>query len=209
MAVNRRLGVESSKTRAMLVEAAAQVMSEEGYVAVSARRVADRAGLKPQLVHYYFRTMDDLFLAVFRHITEQHLERHKQAVASERPVTALWELNSDSSGTVLTSEFLALANQRPAIREEIVRSAENFRAMQVEVLTKALENYGLDPDDYPPSALVVLMVAISRSLATETTLGVAEGHADLLALVRQSLASIEGGSRRKTAVAQAGAEGIG
>ena len=49
----------------MLVAATELLMHEEGYVAVSARRVAARAGLKPQLVHYYFRTMDELLLDVF------------------------------------------------------------------------------------------------------------------------------------------------
>ena len=41
-------------------------MLEEGYAAVTSRRVAAKANLKPQLVHYYFRTMDDLFLAIHR-----------------------------------------------------------------------------------------------------------------------------------------------
>lgn len=192
MAANRRLGVESSKTRAMLVEAATLVMREEGYIAVSARRVAERAGLKPQLVHYYFRTMDDLFLAVFRLVHEQHLEQHALAMASDRPLAALWELNRDSSGTVLTAEFLELANHRPAVREEIVRSAESFRAHQVEILSHKLAGYGIDTDAYPPAAIVLLMAAISRSLTTEDVLGVSTGHDELLELVHKSLESVEG-----------------
>ena len=50
-------------------------MLEEGYAAVTSRRVAAQAGLKPQLVHYYFRTMDDLFLAAYRRRADQGLER--------------------------------------------------------------------------------------------------------------------------------------
>ena len=42
------------------MDAAEQLLLEEGYAAVTSRRVGARAGLKPQLVHYYFRTMDDL-----------------------------------------------------------------------------------------------------------------------------------------------------
>ncbi len=57
-------------------------MLEEGYAAVTSRRVAAQAGLKPQLVHYYFRTMDDLFLAAYRRRAEQGLERLAQALAS-------------------------------------------------------------------------------------------------------------------------------
>lgn len=65
MASARRIGAPDAKNRIVLLDAAEQLMIEEGYVAVTSRRVAERAGLKPQLVHYYFRTMDDLFLAVF------------------------------------------------------------------------------------------------------------------------------------------------
>ena len=61
----RRIGAEDSKRRAQLLEAAELLLLEEGYAAVTSRRVAAKAGLKPQLVHYYFRTMDDLFVAVF------------------------------------------------------------------------------------------------------------------------------------------------
>jgi TetR/AcrR family transcriptional regulator len=57
-----KVDLEDSKTR--LIEAAERLMREEGYAAVTSRRVASKAGLKPQLVHYYFRTMDDLFLAI-------------------------------------------------------------------------------------------------------------------------------------------------
>ena len=73
MKTNRRLGMENAKSRKLLVEAADNIMIEEGAHAISARRVADRAGLKPQLVHYYFKTMDDLLIAVFRRAQEEYL----------------------------------------------------------------------------------------------------------------------------------------
>jgi AcrR family transcriptional regulator len=56
MVSNRRIGAEDSKSRAALLDATERIMLEEGYAAVSSRRVAERADLKPQLVHYYFRT---------------------------------------------------------------------------------------------------------------------------------------------------------
>ena len=62
-----------SKTRAQLVDAAEQLLFEEGYAAVTSRRVGAKAGLKPQLVHYYFRTMDDLFVEIFRRRADENL----------------------------------------------------------------------------------------------------------------------------------------
>src|SRR6516225_639477 len=102
-------------------------MLESGYAAVSSRRVAARAGLKPQLVHYYFRTMDDLFLALFRSRTDGGLERHAEALASDRPLRALWEVSRDPEGTALIMEFSALANHRKVIAAEIQRYGDRLR----------------------------------------------------------------------------------
>ena len=129
MASNRRIGAEDSKSRAALLDATEQIMLEEGYAAVSSRRIAERAGLKPQLVHYYFRTMDDLFLAAFRRRAEVGLERLAQGAR----VRAAARGRSGPSATIRPAprsnmEFVALANHRKSIRSEIARYAELFRA---------------------------------------------------------------------------------
>ncbi len=69
----RRIGAPDAKNRGVLLDAAEKLLLAGGYAAVSSRRVAEAAGLKPQLVHYYFRTMEDLFLAVFRRMAEAGL----------------------------------------------------------------------------------------------------------------------------------------
>ncbi|MDQ2635255.1 MAG: TetR/AcrR family transcriptional regulator, partial [Actinomycetota bacterium] len=81
-----------SATRQALIEATAQVMLEDGYAAATSRRVAAKAGVKPALVHYYFPTMDDLYLAVLRAGAEANLARQRQALIEDRPLHALWRL---------------------------------------------------------------------------------------------------------------------
>ncbi len=71
-----------AKNRTVLLDAAEKVMLEHGYAAVSSRRVAEQAGLKPQLVHYYFVNMDELLAEVFRRRAEQGLEFQAKALAS-------------------------------------------------------------------------------------------------------------------------------
>ena len=78
MASARRIGAPDAKNRGVLLDAAEQLMLEEGYAAVTSRRVAEQAGLEPQLVHYYFRTMEDLFLEVFRRRAERGAERRRR-----------------------------------------------------------------------------------------------------------------------------------
>ena len=194
MATARRIGAPDSKTRARLLDATEQLMLEEGYAAVSSRRVAAEAGLKPQLVHYYFRTMDDLFLEVLRRRAEQNLERYERALASDRPLRALWHLTTDARGAAMTMEFAALANHRKAIRIEIARYAERFRQIQLDVLAKVLDDSGLPADQCPPVVALMTMTGISQVLALEEALGITTGHDETVAFVEQHIDQLEEGS---------------
>jgi AcrR family transcriptional regulator len=178
----RRLGTEESRTRATLVEAALALMLEAGYPAVTSRRVAAKAGLKPQLVHYYFRSMDDLLLAVFRYGAERNLERQARALASPTPLRSLWEFSNDPTGTAVMMEFMALANHRPAIRAEIASYAERFRRLQADAVDEVLHRRGIDLGA-PPLGLLVLMTALSRVLMLEGSLDATSGHTEALAMV--------------------------
>ncbi len=196
MSATRRIGTETSKTRAMLVDAAERLMVEEGYAAVTSRRVAAMAGVKPALVHYYFRTMDDLFLALFRTRAGQGLERQARALESAQPLWALWDYSRDPRGTALTMEFIAVANHRKAIRAEIARSAERFRLEQLQGFERLLERYGVDPDEYPAIVCTVLLSSISRVLVIELeTLGVTYGHEETVAFVERFIRGLEGDRR--------------
>ncbi len=108
----RRLGAPDAKNRTVLLDAAEQLMRDEGYAAVTSRRVAEQAGLKPQLVHYYFRTMDDLFLEMFRRGADRIQHFHQLALRSPQPLWALWELNTDAAGTA-TDHGVHRAGQPP------------------------------------------------------------------------------------------------
>ncbi len=73
MASVRRIGARDARNRVVLLDAAERLPADEGLTVVTSGRVADRAGLRPQLVHCYFRTVDDLYLAMFRHSPEGRL----------------------------------------------------------------------------------------------------------------------------------------
>ena len=188
----RRIGAEDSASRAALLDAAQALLTEQGYAAVTSRKVAARAGLKPQLVHYYFRTMDDLFLALLRRGAERNLERQARALASPQPLWALWTLSTESSGTALNVEFTALANHRKSIKADIAEYAETFRRRQLEALAEVLAGYGIDEAQTPAVALVALLNAISQVITMEEGLGFDLGHAELRALVEHHLTELEG-----------------
>ncbi|OFJ51293.1 TetR/AcrR family transcriptional regulator [Mycolicibacterium grossiae] len=192
MASDRRIGGPDAKNRGVLLDAAEQLMLEEGYAAVTSRRVADRAGLKPQLVHYYFRTMDDLFIEVFRRMSQLGLQAHGAVLDSPQPLWAMWEFGMDPHVARLTMEFMGLANHRKALRAEIARFADQFRQQQVEVLTVALRRHGQDASDVPPVVWAVYATSVSRVLALEDSLGISFGHTEMQAFCEQWLRELEG-----------------
>lgn len=187
----RRIGATDSKTRARLVDAAEQLMLDEGYAAVTSRRVGATAGLKPQLVHYYFRTMDDLFLEVFRRGADANLARMERAVAADGSLRTLWELNADPRGAALTIEFVALANHRKAIRSEIARYAERFRAAQLAAVTTALARDGVAADQMPPIVALLLMTGLTQVMSLEQALGVTAGHDAAVDFVERAIGRLE------------------
>ena len=192
----RRIGAEDSQTRAQLVDAAEHLLLEDGYAAVTSRRVAAKAGLKPQLVHYYFRTMDDLFIEVFRRNAEANIARFERAIAADGSLANLWRLNADPRGARYTMEFFGLANHRKAIRAEIARYAERFRAAQVEAVTVALAERGISEEQLPPIVALLTMTGLSQVIALEGALGVTTGHDTTLEFVERTIAELERRDRR-------------
>jgi AcrR family transcriptional regulator len=190
VASSRRIGATDSKTRAQLVAAAERLMLEEGYAAVTSRRVAAAADLKPQLVHYYFRTMDDLFLEVFRTNAEANLARFERAVAEDGSLHNLWRMNADGRGAAFNTEFVALANHRKAIRAEIAAYAERFRKAQLKALTKALAGTPVG-DELPPIVALLLMTGLTQVLSLEKGLGVTAGHKETIAFVERAITGLE------------------
>jgi AcrR family transcriptional regulator len=188
----RRIGAPDAKNRGVLLDAAEQLMLEEGYAAVTSRRVAEKAALKPQLVHYYFRTMDELFLAAFRRRAEQGLAAQARVLQARQPLWALWRFSTDPAATAITMEFIALANHRKALKAEIAYYAERFREEQRKALSMVLERHGVDPLEVPPLVWSVLMTSVSRVLVIEQALGMSAGHGETVEFVERYLRQLEG-----------------
>ena len=189
MAVARRIGSENSATRSALMDGVEAVMRELGYGALTARSVAERAGLKHQLVYYYFETMDELLMATYLRHTGRVLESIEAAFLSPRPLHALWQVSSNPHDAVLNMEFMALANHNPSIRAESVAFGERMRRVGLEGIQRTL---GDDvPDAATPIALGIAVSALGMNLGMESTLGISGGHAELKALVEWCLDRLE------------------
>ena len=116
---------------------------------------------------------------------EENRERLARALAASDPLRAVWDMCSDAEGAALSAEFMALANHRKNIRAEIGRYAEQFRTMQVEVLSRVLEESGVDPKVWPLPAIVFLLESAARVLVIEQSLGMSTGHAEMIGLAKK------------------------
>lgn len=202
MTPDRGADPDRSTTRAALLDAAEKIMLEEGYAAVSSRRLGTAAGVNSALVYYYFGNMDKLFAELFRRGADRSYQHQVQALASPQPLWALWEAIHDQSQTALTMEFVALANHRKAIRAEISDSSRRFRALQLESVARILAGYEVRSPDHTPETIVLIMSSISRFLRMEEAFDVDTGHREVVAVVEKFLRELEG--ERRSSVTEDG-----
>lgn len=176
----RRRGSKESDTRGKLLSAARDLLVEEGYGAITTRRIGERAGVKYQLVHYYFTSLDELFIELFRTGAEGNLARLEELAAGDVSLRTVWEMNAYANeGATLMTEFAAMANRSPALREELAKYARLFRQRQVRLAEQALARDGLPDDVVPPVVITMLTLGLGQLVALDRAIGFTDGHAEL------------------------------
>jgi AcrR family transcriptional regulator len=193
MVSQRRVGNQASKTRGLLLDGAEQLMLEEGYAAVSYRRVAAEAGVTAGLVQYYFPTLDDLLVGMLSRHADNNLERllAELEARKDEPLRVVWENSSNETTAAMAVEFMALANHHKAIRAEIAKVGERSRRVQIEALSQAWQSYNLSDDDLSPTAAQFILAGIPKLVLLQEALEESEGHAEIVSLVERFLDRVE------------------
>lgn len=186
-------GTGSRRTHKLqsILAATERLLLDEGYAAVTFRRVATAAGVAPGLVQYYFPSLDDLFRAVLRHSTDRLITDLVAATGAKYPLRAVWAYAGDRRGSSLLMEFLALANHRPQVRTIIGEGGERVRRALLEAVTTRWKSDGRDHRGVPAAAALFLLTWIPRMVFLEETLGTQTGHAETIELVERFLDDVE------------------
>jgi len=79
--VNPQQGTEEK-----ILEAAKKVFHRKGYEGARMQEIADEAGINKALLHYYFRSKEKLFEAVFKDAFSQIMGRAKEVFMSDKPL---------------------------------------------------------------------------------------------------------------------------
>ncbi|ONH32625.1 TetR/AcrR family transcriptional regulator [Pseudofrankia asymbiotica] len=185
----RPRGSRAHETRDRIVDATLQLLAREGYGAITTRRIGEVAGVKYQLVHYYFASMEDLFIEAFRRGAEENLARLAEIADGEASLRRFWKINSDAGASKLMVEFVALAQRHPALRLEIAAYARRFRAAQLAFARAALARESIATDQVPPMVVLLLTTGLAQLEAHDRLIGFTDGHDETRGWIEQWLAA--------------------
>jgi AcrR family transcriptional regulator len=176
-------------------------MLDEGYPAVTTRRLETETRLNKSLVYYYFGTMDGLFIALFRRNAERTLRLATESLNAGQPLWALWDLAHRGMRATLTTEFNAVAHHRKALRAEIALYSGRFRDVEIASVEGSLRRADVDEAEWPAPAVVFMIDAITRYLQIEASFEVDRGHAETVRLIEKLILGVEGPRRTGDLVA--------
>jgi AcrR family transcriptional regulator len=172
----RRFGNENAETRTDLLNVAEDIMRKDGYAALTSRHLGKEAGLSPQIVYYYFKTMDDLFVALFRRSEDYYLKTIESIKNSAKPIAGLWELSSNPARAVVIQELMALANHRKVLIALFSDFGRIIHAKQTEIIAQEIdagrfESYGL-----PPAMIAATLEVAARGFAASASYDIPAHH---------------------------------
>jgi AcrR family transcriptional regulator len=178
-------------TKELILDAAYEMMREEGYAAVTSRRIAEKAGSKSMPIHYHFGSMDDLFLALYRRSEQKYLSALVKSISSKAPLKELWRLGQDPVDSQLVIEYLAMANHRESMRDEVARSGDRTRSISTAIVATSMRDAKVDFGPISPAIAAFILEAINRTLVADRTLGISTSHDEVVSFVERLLQQLE------------------
>src|SRR3954454_15060796 len=189
-----------SATAESFLDAAERLLVEIGHAAISTRRLAAEAGANQGLVHYYFGSMDELFVQVLERFTERLVARQREMYAADVPFIEKWraawrfqEDDLEAGYSKIWMELQALSWNRPDLRPRVARVNDEWRSVLRAAFQRAADDYGLDADRFPVEALVAMTMTFGQGFALERLEGISEAHGELLGWIERWLESLEAG----------------
>lgn len=186
-------------TEEQFLDAAERLLVEVGYAGISTRRLAEEAGANHGLVHYYFGSMEEVFLRVLERFTHRLIERQRELYASDRPYLEKWreairhlDHDRESGYQKIWFELQAMAWNRPEMRARLVPVLARWKAAMRDAVREAVEAYGLGDGHLAPEDWISLIVTFNEGIILERLSGITEGHRELLQAIDRWMAERAG-----------------
>jgi AcrR family transcriptional regulator len=189
-------------TAEALLDAAERLLVDVGHAGITTRRLATEAGANQGLVHYYFGSMDELFVQVLERFTERLVARQREMYAADVPFIEKWrtawryqDADIDGGYSKIWMELQAMAWSRPDLQPRIAEVNAEWRAVLREAFEIAADEYGLDREQFPVDALVAMTMTFAQGYALEKLEGIDQDHDALLGWIETWLEQLEKGKR--------------
>jgi AcrR family transcriptional regulator len=193
-----RRAAERPDPRQALLDAAERLLVEVGYAGITTRRVAAEAGVNHGLVHYYYGSMENLFVETLERFTGRLIERQRAMYQADLPFIEKWRtamryLDEDlSSGyQKVWLELQALAWNRPDLQARVAHVNAEWRSVLTEAFSEALKNYGVDGGDFGVDAIVSLIMTFNEGIILERHCGIFDGQRELIDAIDRWLERLE------------------
>ena len=192
-----------AETEDAFLDAAERLLIDVGYSGISTRSLAEEAGANHGLVHYYFGSMENLFVRVLERFTERLIARQREMYARtdisgvEKWKTAMGYLESDLAAGYpkIWLELQALGWNRPDIAERVAHVNREWHDVLTVAFDRMMGEYGVDRQQFPLAALVSLAMTFNEGIMVERLSGISTGHRDLMEMAERWLESLEKAKR--------------
>jgi AcrR family transcriptional regulator len=192
-----------AETEDAFLDAAERLLIGVGYSGITTRRLAEEAGANHGLVHYYFGSMENLFVRVLERFTERLVARQRGMYARtdisgvDKWKTAMGYLESDLAAGYpkIWLELQALGWNRPDIAERVAEVNREWRDVLTDAFDRMMDEYGLDREQFPLAALVSLVMTFNEGIMVERLSGISAGHRELVEMVGRWVESVEAANR--------------
>ena len=125
--------IKKDNTEEKILDAAQSVFVMKGMDGARMQEIADEAGINKALLHYYFRTKEKLFEAIFKSVFSQILPNLMEMVYSEVPFEEKLE--------VFIDKYITLLLKNPFVPTFILKEMNR----NPDFLASILKNSGLQP----------------------------------------------------------------
>lgn len=156
------------QTQEKIFKAASEIFEEKGFAAARMQEIADRAGINKALLHYYFRSKELLFEAVFQVLLKKMFEKilsvFMMDISFEKKIKLYYEehinilIRNPNLPLFLLNEISHNPELGKGIRETL-RYAE-MRDVIYRKHAKEIRKYGIRKGELPQLMVTIVSMAI-------------------------------------------------
>ena len=157
-----------SHTKEKIFMAASEIFEEKGYSGARMQEIADRAGINKALLHYYFRSKDQLFKAVFIVLLKKMFEKITSILREDLTFKEKIKKFLDEhiefmiKNPKLPLFLLNEMSQNPEFSELISETVRlgDLKTMIFEKHAKELKGYGIKKSDMPQLMITIVSMSV-------------------------------------------------